>query len=87
MFDCEDCGIDTINEYYMVHRDVWNQANAGEKDFLCIKCLENRLKRPLHLRDFTDAPVNFEDDVSALMKDRLGWGTPLYYARKKAANI
>jgi hypothetical protein len=66
---CCDCGIgcDTIDEYYMVHDEVWEQAWAGRRkphhalvgqEILCIGCLENRIGRTLFRADFTDCPVN-----------------------------
>jgi hypothetical protein len=44
-------------EFYMVHNSLWRRARGG-KGFLCIGCLERRLKRPLRKRDFTKAPIN-----------------------------
>lgn len=51
-----------LDDYYMVHDEVWVVANLPE--YMCqvhLRCLEERLGRHLHRRDFTDAPVN--DDV------------------------
>ncbi|WP_245672667.1 hypothetical protein [Aldersonia kunmingensis] len=57
---CLDCGVDTdaIDEYYMVHDQVWLQAAPDGKGQLCIGCLEARLGRTLSATDFTDAEVN-----------------------------
>ncbi len=62
---CHDCGVDTLPaewgrnaEYYMVHDDVWAQASAHPHTFLCIGCLERRLRRRLTPADFTDAAIN-----------------------------
>jgi hypothetical protein len=51
----------------MVHDDVWGAAgmkpmdpddDAGQSDFLCIGCLEKRLRRKLTPQDFTSDRVN-----------------------------
>lgn len=59
-FNCLDCGIDTIDEYYSVWDDVWLRANPSGDGMLCIGCLERRLGRRLTALDFTAAPINFE---------------------------
>jgi hypothetical protein len=70
---CDDCGTDTLStepgvptEYYMVHDRVWQAAGmptrppsgAAGTGLLCIGCLEHRLGRRLHRRDFTGAPIS-----------------------------
>ena len=85
---CADCGIGTmtLGEYYMVHRDVWEQAWAGRRKswhgvpgtkILCIGCLERRLGRALHRCDFTDAAINNPDDptMSERLRNRLTTAT------------
>lgn len=59
-FLCLDCHVSTerAQEYYMVQDDVWLSAVPDGEGMLCIKCLEDRLGRPLNRNDFTDAPVN-----------------------------
>jgi hypothetical protein len=59
MYLCRSCGINTdrIGEYYMVHNELWKCAGLGN-GMLCIRCLERRLGRRLHKRDFTRYPVN-----------------------------
>jgi len=60
-FNCIDCHLDTLEicEYYMVHNDIWRQANLSTADgMLCIGCLENRIGRTLNAHDFPDLPVN-----------------------------
>ncbi len=56
-------------EYYMVHNSVWKQAGmpvrrsafpSGATGFLCIGCLEQRLRRTL-TDDFPDLPINEPD--------------------------
>jgi hypothetical protein len=53
-----------INEYYMLHDDVWVQAMNGVtgqwtmRGMLCIRCTENGLGRKLGPQDFTDTPLN-----------------------------
>jgi hypothetical protein len=81
---CADCDVGTrsINEYYMVHDHVWEQAWAGRlkswheldgQQVLCIGCLEKRLGRKLTRYDFTDAPVNdrTQSFISRRMRNRL----------------
>jgi hypothetical protein len=67
---CVDCGEDTMpcnkdgyflpnsHEYYMVRDAIWKLAGAGEEDWLCIGCLEDRLGRPLTWRDNRASPVD-----------------------------
>lgn len=59
---CSDCGIDTreIDEYYMVHFELWEQVIPERNGFLCIGCLEERLGRELNAEDFLDCPLNKE---------------------------
>jgi hypothetical protein len=58
-FDCVDCKVSTINEYYMVKDDVWLQSGIKlDGGSLCISCLENRIGRALNHNDFIDAPIN-----------------------------
>lgn len=58
----------------MVTRHVWHLArlHGGHARYLCIPCLEKRIRRELCPADFTDAPVN----------DPCDWDTPLLAARK-----
>lgn len=57
---CSDCGIDTdaIDEYYMVHNPIWEQAIEAADGHLCIGCLERRLGRTLSACDFADVEIN-----------------------------
>jgi hypothetical protein len=62
-FICVDCHLDTspvgLDEYYMVHDEVWAQSGMGGNDgMLCLFCLEARLGRTLEWTDFTDIPMN-----------------------------
>jgi len=60
VFACIDCAACTNcnGEYYMVHDEVWLEANPKDKGMLCVGCLESRLGRLLTKDDFIDAPVN-----------------------------
>lgn len=60
IFSCQDCMIDTVEtrNYYMVHNEVWQQANPKNHGMLCLPCLQRRLNRRLTLDDFTGAPIN-----------------------------
>jgi hypothetical protein len=43
----------------MVHDEIWAAAHmAPNGGFLCIGCLERRLRRRLTPADFIDAPIN-----------------------------
>ena len=71
---CLDCAVDTheINEYYMVHDELWLMANPADYGELCIGCLESRIGRKLNANDFTNYAVNkgfFEQ--SDRLKERL----------------
>ena len=81
---CADCtvGTSTLNEYYMVHSNVWEEAWFGRRkswhaidgqEILCIGCLEKRIGRTLTRHDFTDAPINelSFSSKSARLRDRL----------------
>lgn len=70
-FTCMDCKANTLdlNEYYMVHDEVWEQAVPDRDGMLCAGCLCDRLGRKLLPEDFTDAPIN--DPASNEMSDRL----------------
>src|SRR5262245_45428199 len=48
---CVDCG--SRNDYYMVTDSVWSAAGLAEADYCCLSCLRRRLKRELHIEDFT----------------------------------
>ena len=78
MFGCTDCAACTNcnYEYYMVTDQVWLASGLGVDDgMLCIGCLEQRLGRMLHAKDFTDAPINqfadMTEDASARFLNRL----------------
>ena len=59
-FDCAACSANTLHldEYYMVHKELWLTAWPEDRGMLCIGCLESKLGRTLTAADFTDAPVN-----------------------------
>ncbi len=71
-FPCKDCQVNTCplegeREYYEVTDAVWHKAGAtgfGQTDngpsgyFLCVGCLETRLKRKLTRADFKPYPAN-----------------------------
>lgn len=63
-FLCLDCRRDTSDEYYMVHDELWLEANPDDDGMLCVLCLEARLGRQLTAADFTDAPVNDTEESS-----------------------
>ena len=61
-FDCVDCGVDTLYEYYMIHDDLWNRVAGMQMQpdgMLCVGCLEARIGRRLVQHDFKDVPINW----------------------------
>jgi hypothetical protein len=59
IFPCHDCQRNTVDEHYMVHGEVWRDAGMGyAAGYLCIGCLEARLRRELGPVDFSWLPVN-----------------------------
>lgn len=52
---CETC--ETGDDYYMLQHKLWDEISGG-LNFLCLKCVEQRLGRPLKLKDFLKCPVN-----------------------------
>ena len=84
---CINCHVNVydVDEYYMVHDDVWAASGMGFNDdqMLCVGCLERRLGRRLRPFDFTRCPVN--DEVwfgwgSARLQDRMKGG---FYRRQR----
>lgn len=75
-WDCADCGVNTLNEYYMVHNEIWEQF--GCEPLLCVGCLEDRLGRQLWTGDFTHVAVNNINmfEKSDRLFDRLTNTTP-----------
>lgn len=59
---CGDCCQETHPyEWYMVEDEVWRQAMIhGHVAFLCVACLEIRIKRRLTVYDFKLVPLNFQ---------------------------
>lgn len=45
-------------EYYMIHHKLWRKVVNKGDFFICLNCVESRLKRQLTIHDFTDVPVN-----------------------------
>lgn len=70
-FLCLDCRRDTSDEYYMVHDELWIEANPDDEGMLCVLCLERRLGRRLTSADFTDAPVNDASETAWHKSDTL----------------
>jgi len=67
--NCHDCGISLMPDTpigsrdwqrYMVHDHIWEESGMGPDDgYLCIACLEGRLKR--RLRPFDLQPLRIND--------------------------
>ena len=60
----------------MVTDQTWERSGLGGDDgMLCIGCLEQRLGRVLHAKDFIDVPINqladMTEDASARFLNRL----------------
>ena len=70
-FDCPDCGMNTIDEYYFLHDEIWDQATYPDGDRLfCIGCVEARLGRQLTRNDFRSRAIE-ETGQTARLVDRL----------------
>ena len=54
--NCKECK--GLNEPYVVKDTIWKKAGLTPRGFVCISCLESKLKRKLKLSDFIDAPIN-----------------------------
>lgn len=65
---CMDCGADTIDEYYVIHHDLWRAAVGGRAGKLCLPCLETRIGRRLNAADFLPCGAN---DLDWRKTDRL----------------
>ena len=77
---CRDCGVNVIKigDYCMLSTDIWEgKLGMGERDNLCIACIEARLGRTLSLSlfDFTSFPSVEGFAPSQTLQDRLGFGT------------
>jgi hypothetical protein len=71
-FFCLDCGVNTaaIGEYYMLHKQVWLEANPDDAGMLCVGRVEERLGRRLEPDDFTLASIN-DEPVSKRLRSRV----------------
>ncbi len=57
---CRDCG--GVNHPYTVKPKIWMEAvnnHNYRRLFICLFCIELRLKRPLVDDDFIEAPINY----------------------------
>ena len=72
-FFCISCGMDTWDEYYMLHLRIWKKVNPKIKGMLCIKCVESRLGRKLSKKDFRKVLLNTDKDTkrTPILKNRL----------------
>lgn len=80
---CDDCKRETNHqltdnaEYYMIHNELWHCAIQNKPaNFLCVGCLEKRLKRKLVPEDFTDCPLNWMDGYHRSIRLRRRMGDP-----------
>jgi len=64
---CLDCGGRV--EWYWTHDEVWLRGTAPgeESEWICLRCLSERLHRPVTTDDLIDSPVNRK----ALLLERL----------------
>jgi len=74
-FLCMDCKVDIMDvngivHYYSLRNEIWNRICLGKEKagMLCLFCVEKRLGRKLRFSDFSDAPLNFEEDKRNLIK-------------------
>jgi len=71
-FACMDCPEDTLGgDYYMVHKELWEQVHWSYSGKLCLPCLEKRVGRRLKLSDFTGAPINSHPRIAAFCGDTM----------------
>lgn len=56
-FPCAECG-ETCLDDYMVRPTTWAEVMPSTRGFLHLQCLEQRLRRPLHIEDFPEVPCN-----------------------------
>lgn len=64
-FACMDCPEDTQGgDYYMVHKELWEQVHPSYFGMLCLPCLESRVGRGLQMSDFTTAPINYHPRIA-----------------------
>lgn len=71
-FDCFECGLNTMNEYYMVKNSLWDKYGIIY-GMLCVLCLEDRMGRRLKPKDFVNFPINHGViGTSELLLKRLG---------------
>lgn len=76
-FFCLDCGVNTQDEYYMLHNHVWNSIAGTCDGMLCVTCVEQRLNRDLCAADFSDVPLNhIKLPRSASLVERMSRGRP-----------
>ena len=73
---CTDCGMELIRcdqpEWYMVEDVIWDEATVRfPAIYLCVGCLERRLKRELTAQDFAPVLGNFLSGHSDRLKDRM----------------
>ncbi len=55
---CPVCGLETL-DCYMVTNECWAEARFNYYQNVHLRCLVDRLDRPITSEDFTDVPVNF----------------------------
>lgn len=71
-FACMDCPEDTLGgDYYMVHKELWEQVHWSYSGKLCLPCLEKRVGRRLKLSDFTGAPINSHPRIAAFCENTM----------------
>ena len=72
-FSCRLCEQPVWNEYFMVHRKIWDQYGA-KNGMLCVGCLESRMGRELVPADFRNCEVNTDTNRSRSerLNNRLG---------------
>ena len=57
---CEDCESDEF-KYFMVQDEIWKEFGCGE-GLLCLECLEKRAGHKMIFEDFTECPLNNENE-------------------------
>lgn len=55
-------------DYYMVKDEIWEKYGCGEGQ-MCFKCLKDKLGRDLVAGDFTDAPINEDNEFVKKLRE------------------
>ena len=66
---CEDCESDSF-KWFMVQNEIWDKYGVDDR-MLCLECLEKRVGRKMLFEDFTDCPLNNENEYIQSLKETI----------------